>query len=46
MFCVIEENYNVNVVITIIICFKIIINNSVDVIMFCYFKRLKITKFN
>ena len=43
MFCVIEENCNVNVVTAMIICFKIIIDNNVDVMMFYYFKCLKIT---
>ena len=43
MSCVIRKNYNVNVVITAIICFEVIINNNVDVIIFYHFKRLKIT---
>ena len=42
MFYIIEENYNVNVIIAAIIYFKIIINNSVDIIIFYHFKRSKI----
>ena len=42
MFYIIEKNYNVNFITATIICFEIIIDNNVDVMMFYCFKHSKI----